>query len=233
MSLTWRRAGCLLLALLAVAGVGRPRALSAQQTPPPTTSSPSDLTVYLMTFGPGARVWERFGHNAIWIHDPVHGTDQAYNYGLFDFAQENFILRFVRGQMWYWMAGFPADRYVAQYERDNRSVWVQELELTPSAKAQLQAFLALERGAGAPILPLRLLPRQLLDPGPRRARPRGWRCAARPDKGLPLRGHVPVSHPAAHRKRPADLHGPAARAGRASRPADFDLGRDVPAAQAA
>ena len=41
-----------------------------------------------MTFGPGRQVWERFGHNAIWIHDPVHGTDEAYNYGLFDFAQE-------------------------------------------------------------------------------------------------------------------------------------------------
>jgi hypothetical protein len=125
-NLTWRRAGCLLLALLAVAA-GRPRALSAQQTSPPSASPSSDLTVYLMTFGPGARVWERFGHNAIWIHDPVHGTDQAYNYGLFDFAQENFILRFVRGQMWYWMAGFPADRYVEQYRRDNRSVWIQEL----------------------------------------------------------------------------------------------------------
>jgi hypothetical protein len=138
---TRRCAGGLLLALLAVAGAGRPRALLAQQTSPPAASSPSDLTVYLMTFGPGARVWERFGHNAIWIHDPVNGTDLAYNYGLFDFAQENFILRFVRGQMWYWMAGFPADRYVAQYERDNRSVWVQELELTPSSKAQLQTFL--------------------------------------------------------------------------------------------
>ena len=57
------------------------------------------LTVYLMTFGPGRAVWERFGHNAIWIHDPVNGSDQAYNYGLFDFRQENFILRFARGQM--------------------------------------------------------------------------------------------------------------------------------------
>ena len=37
--------------------------------------------------------------------------------------------------------GFRRSRYVAQYERDNRSVWVQELELPPSAKAQLQAFL--------------------------------------------------------------------------------------------
>ncbi len=94
-----------------------------------------------MTFGPGREVWERFGHNAIWIHDPVHGTDEAYNYGLFDFHQENFVLRFVRGQMWYWMAGFPAHQYVEQYRRDNRSVWVQELELSPDATARLQRFL--------------------------------------------------------------------------------------------
>jgi hypothetical protein len=140
------RAGSLLLALLlalpAPAGASRPSARSAQQPYPTAPSpSPSELTVYLMTFGPGAQVWERFGHNAIWIHDPVQGTDEAYNYGLFDFRQENFILRFVRGQMWYWMAGFPADRYVAQYERDNRSVWIQELELTPAAKKELETFL--------------------------------------------------------------------------------------------
>jgi uncharacterized protein DUF4105 len=94
-----------------------------------------------MTFGPGAQVWERFGHNAIWIHDPEDGTDLAYNYGLFDFRQQNFVLRFVRGQMWYWMAGFPAPDYVAQYRRDNRSVWIQELELPARAKIQLEEFL--------------------------------------------------------------------------------------------
>jgi hypothetical protein len=94
-----------------------------------------------MTFGPGRQVWERFGHNAIWIHDPVHGTDEAYNYGLFDFHQQNFLLRFIRGQMWYWMAGFPAPQYVRQYERDNRSIWVQELEVGPQAAQELQRFL--------------------------------------------------------------------------------------------
>jgi hypothetical protein len=121
-----------------LAGGPGARTVVAQDTAP---ARPDQLTVYLMTFGPGAKVWERFGHNAIWIHDPVHGTDEAYNYGLFDFAQENFILRFVKGQMWYWMAGFPADRYVAQYQRDNRSIWVQELELTPAAAQELQTFL--------------------------------------------------------------------------------------------
>jgi hypothetical protein len=94
-----------------------------------------------MTMGPGERVWERFGHNAIWIHDPVRGTDQAYNYGLFDFGQEGFLLRFVHGRMWYWMQGFPAQSYVESYRRANRSVWVQELEMPPKARRELQAFL--------------------------------------------------------------------------------------------
>lgn len=132
--------------LLGMLLAARPPEAAAQAAPPsplPRASSPAPagLQVFLMTFGPGREVWERFGHNAIWIHDPVHGTDQAYNYGLFDFHQHNFILRFVRGKMWYWMAGFPALDYVEQYERNNRSVWVQELDLSPEARAELQSFL--------------------------------------------------------------------------------------------
>ncbi|HUQ14745.1 MAG TPA: DUF4105 domain-containing protein [Gemmatimonadales bacterium] len=101
----------------------------------------SELRVYLMTMGPGAAVWERFGHNAIWIDDPSVQPDTAYNYGLFDFRQENFLLRFIRGQMWYLMAGFPAEPYVQTYVRDNRSVWLQELNLSPRARLELREFL--------------------------------------------------------------------------------------------
>jgi hypothetical protein len=100
----------------------------------------SELRVYLVTMGPGERVWERFGHNAIWIQDPA-SPDTAYNYGLFDFRQENFLLRFIRGQMWYWMAGFPAEPYLRTYLRDNRSVWLQELNLPPPARLRLREFL--------------------------------------------------------------------------------------------
>jgi hypothetical protein len=110
----------------------------------PTGASPQtdrELKVFLMTFGPGRQVWERFGHNALWIHDPADSSDLAYNYGLFDFHQHNFLLRFARGQMWYWMAGYPAAAYIEQYERDNRSIWIQELELPPRAKIQLAEFL--------------------------------------------------------------------------------------------
>jgi hypothetical protein len=114
----------------------------AQNRPPVRPSAPPpDLTVYLMTMGPGKAVWERFGHNAIWIHDPARGTDKAYNYGLFDLRQEKFLVRFLQGRMWYWMQGFPAESYVQLYRRANRSVWIQELEMSPEAKQELQEFL--------------------------------------------------------------------------------------------
>ena len=100
-----------------------------------------ELTVYLMTMGPGKAVWERFGHNAIWIHDPARGTDETYNYGLFDLRQEKFLVRFLQGRMWYWMQGFPSESYVQLYRRANRSVWIQELEMSPEAKRDLQNFL--------------------------------------------------------------------------------------------
>lgn len=101
----------------------------------------SELRVYLMTMGPGTEVWERFGHNAIWIEDPAAEPDTAYNYGLFDFRQENFFLRFARGEMWYWMAGFPAEAYIQTYVEDNRSVYLQELNLPPAARLELRRFL--------------------------------------------------------------------------------------------
>ncbi len=129
------RLGGALLGLL-LGGVPSPF-VSAQTGTPPG----SHLTVYLMTMGPGEQVWERFGHNAIWIHDAVAGTDIAYNYGLFDFHQQDFLPRFIRGQMWYWMAGFPAQPYVQSYVRANRSVWLQQLNLPPAARLELQRFL--------------------------------------------------------------------------------------------
>ena len=116
--------------------------VSPTASPPDRPSArPPSLTVYLMTMGPGKAVWERFGHNAIWIHDEERGTDQAYNYGLFDLRQEKFLVRFLQGRMWYWMQGFPAQSYVEMYRRANRSVWIQELEMAPDAKRELQEFL--------------------------------------------------------------------------------------------
>ena len=137
----WSRLPALTFSCLVLLGSIASAQSSQVQPADHQSADRADLTVYLMTMGPGKAVWERFGHNAIWIHDPVRGTDQAYNYGLFDLRQEKFLVRFLQGRMWYWMQGFPAQSYVETYRRANRSVWIQELEMTRSAKQELQQFL--------------------------------------------------------------------------------------------
>ncbi|NNG17252.1 MAG: DUF4105 domain-containing protein [Gemmatimonadales bacterium] len=136
----WLGAAVLIAATSPAHLAAQPSSLSAQDS-----TGRSNLTVYLMTMGPGPEVWERFGHNAIWIHDPVRGTDFAYNYGIFDFRQEDFLLRFAKGHMRYWMAGKDAERSAADYMQRGRSLWVQELNLTVAQRAELQRFLEWNR----------------------------------------------------------------------------------------
>ena len=100
----------------------------------------ANLTVYLLTFGWGNEVWERFGHNAIWIKDRTRGTDTTYNWGMFSFDEPHFLTRFLTGDTRYWMQAFDLDTMLAEYKRRNRSVLAQELNLTPAQRLKLQQF---------------------------------------------------------------------------------------------
>jgi hypothetical protein len=131
--------------LLALAAIG-PAAAQSAAAPAPDVPAGSaeagdELTVYLMTMGPGDLVYERFGHNAIWISDARRGTEYAYNWGVFDFDQPNFLGRFVLGRMLYSMAPYDAFQTVEVYRQMDRSVWVQELNLTPAQRLALRDFL--------------------------------------------------------------------------------------------
>jgi hypothetical protein len=131
-----RRLRALAVALLAC-GASHP--LDAQKAE--ATVPGSELTISIVTMGPGTMVWERFGHNAIRVTDARTGADTTYNYGMFDFASEGFIVRFAQGRMRYWTEGHPAHREIGAYLRANRSVWIQELNLTPRQKTELRDFL--------------------------------------------------------------------------------------------
>jgi uncharacterized protein DUF4105 len=112
-----------------------------QTVVPLASSEPgSNLTVYLLTFGWGDVVWERFGHNAIWIKDRSRGTDITYNWGMFDFNQPHFVWRFVTGDTKYWMEPIPLAPMVQYYKQNNRSILAQELNLTPAQRLKLQEF---------------------------------------------------------------------------------------------
>lgn len=104
------------------------------------------LVVYLVTFGPGPALWERFGHNLIWIRDPVTGTGPAYDFGRFDFQDSGFFLRFARGRMSYWEGREEGSEVLARYARAGRSVWLQELNLPPQARVRLRDSLEASYG---------------------------------------------------------------------------------------
>jgi hypothetical protein len=112
----------------------------SKATAQPTTEPGSHLTVYLLTMGPGDQVWEKFGHNAIWIHDELARTDSAYHWGLFDFADKDFIPRFAQGRMRYAMGAFGFEETINSYRLTNRMVWAQRLNLSPAQRQRLQDF---------------------------------------------------------------------------------------------
>jgi hypothetical protein len=68
-------------------------------------------------------------------------TDRAHHYGAFDFDQPGFVPRFIMGRMEYWTTSEWADLTAIMYAQDNRSVLMQELNLTPKQKFELKNFL--------------------------------------------------------------------------------------------
>ena len=90
----------------------------------------SDARVSLITCSPGPIVWERFGHTAIRVYDPANHLDIVFNYGVFDFNADNFILKFIKGATDYKLAAYNFRRFLPQYIVRGSWVWEQVLNLT-------------------------------------------------------------------------------------------------------
>lgn len=128
------------LALLLVVANALP-----SQAPPPQaargdTAAAQRLQVSLLTFGQGTAVFERFGHNAIRIHDPLIALDISWNWGMFSFDEPNFLGRFLSGTSRYWVEGFGTVPLLAYYQEHDRHTVEQVLNLTAAQKLELLRF---------------------------------------------------------------------------------------------
>ncbi len=101
----------------------------------------SQITVSIVTFGSGEESWQRFGHNALWVRDPLRGIDTLYNYGKFSFEEENFIVRFIQGHLRYWVEAQDPALTFQFYTSMNRSIYIQDLALTRNQRVSLRDFL--------------------------------------------------------------------------------------------
>jgi hypothetical protein len=131
-----RRAAPIAASLLALSSLPAQRSVPAPDPMSAVVRSDS-LRLYLVTMGQGDAVWELFGHNAIWVHDPAMSFDVIYNWGVFAFDEPGFIGRFLLGDMRYKMIGQYLEPTIAEYRKANRQVWAQELDLTQSEKRAL------------------------------------------------------------------------------------------------
>ena len=141
-----RLAVCAMVALWAPLAVGKAQAPAGAGAPAaPQASGADGLDVFLVTFGQGELVWERFGHNAIWLHDARAGTDSTYDWGNFSFRQPGFLRRFLTGETRYSMEAKDANELVEFYRQLGRTITLQRLELTADQKESLRD--ALRRNA--------------------------------------------------------------------------------------
>ena len=102
--------------------------------------SPS-VVVSLVTCYPGDLTYELYGHSALRVKDVEKGTDYVYNYGIFDFESDHFVLRFILGKTDYMLGvtTYPYFHYV--YASEGRRMDEQVLNLTPVEAKRLQALL--------------------------------------------------------------------------------------------
>ncbi|WNG25759.1 DUF4105 domain-containing protein [Cystobacter fuscus] len=116
---------------------------SAQELPPWGTgeSRGEDLSVYLVTFGPGDDVPSWFGHGSLVVEDQKLHQSRLYNYGMFSF-DERMLLRYAMGRLEFWVDDASPAATFRFYRSLNRDVRLQELNLTPAQKVELGRLLA-------------------------------------------------------------------------------------------
>lgn len=110
--------------------------------PASSESSASDNTlnnikISLLTCSPGSEVWSLYGHTALRLQDPAHGLDVAINWGMFNYNQPYFILRFVFGLCDYQMGIEPMQAFIDEYRSEGRGVTEQELMVTDTEKQSI------------------------------------------------------------------------------------------------
>lgn len=114
----------------------------AAATAAQTGSDSCRIRIGLLTCSPGTELYSTFGHSALRVTDSATGTDIVYNYGVFDFYDPQFYVKFVRGRLLYFLDREAFPDFLRNYEYEDRSVSEQVLDIDCTRKAEIQRFLS-------------------------------------------------------------------------------------------
>jgi hypothetical protein len=93
--------------------------------------------ISVFTCGRGDQLYSTFGHTALRIQDNDNQLDIVFNYGAFDFRTENFYLKFLKGDLQYFVNVSSYDDFIFEYQMDRREVIEQKIDLTNEQKTAL------------------------------------------------------------------------------------------------
>lgn len=93
-----------------------------------------DAKISILNCGTGNESYSLYGHTAIRIQDRINFLDLVFNYGTFDFSTPNFALKFVKGDLQYFVSTNSYTDFEYSYRLDQRSVYEQELNLNQEQK---------------------------------------------------------------------------------------------------
>lgn len=97
--------------------------------------------ISILTIGPGAELYDKFGHSAFRIKDSLSGVDVVFNYGVYDFDTPNFYTKFAQGKLLYELGISDYQPFYRSYVAQNRWVKEQVLNLTQEEKQGISDFL--------------------------------------------------------------------------------------------
>jgi hypothetical protein len=93
--------------------------------------------ISVLTCGTGNESYSLFGHTAIRVSDIDNNLDVVYNYGQFDFETPNFVMKFTKGDLNYYIANNRYIDFISHYNYDKRDVYEQELNISLALKQEL------------------------------------------------------------------------------------------------
>ena len=99
----------------------------------------SHIRISLLTCTPGDELYSTFGHSALRITDSSSVFDVVFNYGTFNFDDNNFYLKFIRGKLLYFVSADNFSDFKNLYQADNRGITEQVLNFSPEEKLKIEA----------------------------------------------------------------------------------------------
>lgn len=101
----------------------------------------SRLRISLLTCTPGDELYSTFGHSAVRVFDSTSSKDIVFNYGMFDFEDPDFYVKFVKGKLRYFVAADNFENFKTEYQYYHRGITEQVINLSAEEKTAIQKFL--------------------------------------------------------------------------------------------